>query len=299
MNQDPVQLDSLIDINDADLVLDEIRAIVSLACPDFDFTHIDAAAADVIGLYEGRYPGFRACNLRYHDLTHTLAVTLAVTRLLHGAVESGQTLSEQDWNIGVISALMHDTGYIQRDSDTTGTGAKHSLTHIGRSIAFVHEHYGNHPIFRGKLKTFQAILECTGASTSIADIDFESTTKALLGRVLGTGDLLGQMSDPRYIEKLPDLYEEFVEGGITAFTSPLDLLQKTLPFYKATLARFEEDFGGAHRFARPHFRKRWGIDADLYAQAMEANMARLEDILTHRLEDVTDVLSHAKGATTG
>jgi hypothetical protein len=126
--------------------------------------------------------------------------------------------------------------------------------------------------------------------TCIADIHFESTNTALLGRILGTGDLLGQMSDPRYLEKLPDLYNEFVEGGITAFASPLDLLQKTLPFYTATLARFEEDFGGAHRFARPHFRRRWGIDADLYAQAMEANMARLEDILTHHAGDFLNVL---------
>jgi hypothetical protein len=110
VNHGPAQLASLIDISDPRLVLDEIRTTVRLACPDFDFTHIDAAAADVIRLFEGRYPGFRACNLRYHDLTHTLAVTLAVTRLLHGAVESGQTLSARDWEIGVISALMHDTG---------------------------------------------------------------------------------------------------------------------------------------------------------------------------------------------
>lgn len=290
VNHGPAQLASLIDISDPRLVLDEIRTTVRLACPDYDFTHIDAAAADVIRLFEGRYPGFRACNLRYHDLTHTLAVTLAVTRLLHGAVESGQTLSARDWEIGVISALMHDTGYIQRDGDTAGTGAKYTLTHIGRSIAFIHEYYREHPAFRGNLKTFQAILECTGVYTCIADIHFESTNTALLGRILGTGDLLGQMSDPRYLEKLPDLYNEFVEGGITAFASPLDLLQKTLPFYTATLARFEEDFGGAHRFARPHFRRRWGIDADLYAEAMAANMARLEDILTHHAGDFLSVL---------
>jgi hypothetical protein len=290
VNQGPVQLASLIDIGDPRLVLDEIRTTVRLADPDFDFTHIDAAAADVVRLFEGGYLGFRTCNLRYHDLTHTLAVTLAVTRLLHGAVESGQNLSVRDWNIGVISALMHDTGYIQRDDDTTGTGAKYTLTHIGRSIAFIHDYYRDHPTFKKNLNTFQTILECTGVYTCIGDIHFESTNTALLGRILGTGDLLGQMSDPRYLEKLPDLYNEFVEGGITAFASPLDLLQKTLPFYTATVTRFEEDFGGANRFARPHFRRRWGIDADLYAQAMAANMARLEDILTHHREDFLRVL---------
>jgi hypothetical protein len=290
VNKGPAQLASLVDIGDGRLVLDEIRTIVRLARPDFDFTHVDAAANDVIRLFAGTYPGFRACNLRYHDLTHTLAVTLAVTRLLHGAVEAGQSLSARDWNIGLISALMHDTGYIQRDGDTTGTGAKYTLTHIGRSIAFINEYYRDHPAFKSDLQTFQDILECTGVYTCIADIHFENKNTALLGRILGTGDLLGQMSDPRYLEKLPDLYNEFVEGGISAFTSTLDLLQKTLPFYQATLTRFEEDLGGAHHFARPHFRKRWGIDADLYAQAMEENMTRLEEILTHHQEDFLRVL---------
>jgi hypothetical protein len=279
------QLSTLIDIHNPDAVIEEILKTVTMVFPNFDFSTFKKVSDDIIRLFSGRYPGFRRCNVKYHDLDHTMAVTLAVTRLLHGATESGCPLTEKDFNIGMISALMHDTGYIQREGDKEGTGAKYTLTHIGRSIDFIEAYFRDDARYGNEIETFKAILACTGVFLKVREIRFPSANSAILGKILGTGDLLGQMSDRLYLEKLHYLYHEFEEGGVTAFSSPLDLLDKTRGFYQTVLARFAEDFDNVHLHAQQHFRTRWGIDENLYITAIEDNMAHLDHILTHHKDD--------------
>lgn len=67
---------------------------------------------------------------------------------------------------------------------------------------------------------------------------FAGATVELLGKILGTADLLGQMADRCYLKKLPDLFDEYVEAGITTFADLLDLMDRTQGFYKMTLERF-------------------------------------------------------------
>lgn len=279
------QLSNLIDIHDPDAVIEEILETVTMVFPNFDFSTFKKVSDDIIRLFNGRYPGFRRCNVKYHDLDHTMAVTLAVTRLLHGAAESGCPLTEKDFDMGMISALMHDTGYIQRVEDKEGTGAKYTLTHIGRSIDFIETYFRDDTRYGNEIETYKAILACTGVFLKVREIRFPSANSAILGKILGTGDLLGQMSDRLYLEKLHHLYHEFEEGGVTAFSSPLDLLDKTRGFYQTVLARFAEDFDSVHLHARQHFRTRWGIDENLYITAIEDNMAHLDYILTHHKDD--------------
>jgi hypothetical protein len=243
-----------------------------------------------VRLFQGDYPGYRACNVSYHDLRHTLAVTLAVARLMHGAVEAGNKLTEKDFTMGLVSALMHDTGYMQEDDDLLGTGAKYTLVHIERSIEFVRRYYADDPLFQNDLDSFSDILRCTGVSVSIGKINFVDETVKLLGKILGTGDLLGQMADRVYLEKLLDLYDEFVEGGINQFSSHLDLLDKTRGFYRIILKRFADDFDNVDRFARYHFRASWGVDEDLYRKAVENNLAYLDFVVTHHRDDYQDWL---------
>lgn len=272
---------ALLDIEDHSSIMNEIRLIASLAYAHFDGAEIDQVYADVLRLFRGEYPGYRRSNVKYHDLHHTMTVTLAVARLMHGALEEGCALTPKDFNIGIIGAFMHDTGYIQHEGDSGGTGAKYTLTHINRSIEFTKEYFQEHPVFQNDIKSFGDILRCTGMSTAIADIDFQSENAKLLGQMLGTADLLGQMADRRYPERLIDLYREFAEAEITDYASELDLLQKTRGFYLSTRKRLSGELGDVCRFARPHFRKRAGIDADLYLERIECNIDYLDYVLTN------------------
>jgi hypothetical protein len=89
---------------------------------DFDFERVDLAFTDFMDLFAGRYPGYRKCNTRYHDLKHTTDTFMAMARLIHGAAIKGIKITRRGTSLWLISALMHDTGYIQTVDDQTGTG---------------------------------------------------------------------------------------------------------------------------------------------------------------------------------
>jgi hypothetical protein len=274
-----LQLTDLVDMDDLDEIWNEVRTIVLSINPQFDFTHVDKAYSTVIALFTGRYPGFRQCNTMYHDLFHTSEIMLAMTRLIHGAIIEGVDFTDKHINLGVISALMHDTGYIQTADDTVGTGAKYTMNHIQRSVDFTGLVYGQDPYFSGDGRNFSDILFCTGLNTRIGEIRFSSRQMLLLGQMLGTADLLGQMADRHYLEKLLHLYSEFVEGKVPGFESEYDLLKKTTGFYELTRNRFANELGDVRRYAVSHFRVRWDKDEDLYNEQIERNIAYLRWVL--------------------
>jgi len=173
---------------------------------------------------------------------------------------------------------MHNTGYIQT-MDADGTGAKYTLSHIYRSIDFVNKYFSGNNIFSAEMRNFSDTIHCTGLDVKISEIQFTSDEIRLLIQLMGTADLLGQMSERLYIEKLPVLYHEFVEGQGPGFESEWDLMKKTPGFNKMTLQRLKEELGNVKRFMIHHFRERWNIDQDLFALAIENNISYLQQIL--------------------
>lgn len=111
-------------------------------------------------------------------------------------------------------------------------------------------------------------------------IDMENE---MLGKILGTADLLGQMSDRTYLEKLPFLYHEFKEGKVGDYKSELDLIEKTPDFFQMTINRFEDEFSGVNKYMQDHFKVRWNIDEDLYMTTLEETIQYIKYILAdHR-----------------
>lgn len=284
----------LVDLSDHQQVLEEVQIIIHLIFPSFDFQFVAKVFWDVDALFSGEYPGYRACNTEYHDIRHTHQVLLGILRLMHGAFISGIRFNEKEINIGLIGAMMHDTGYIQKSSDETGTGAKYTMIHIQRSISFTQKYFAGNAYFEDSLPDFTNILNCTGLTTMAAVIKFSSSNIALLGKMLGTADLLGQMSDRLYLEKLLFLYIEFHESGIKGFTSEFDLLEKTIGFYEMTKKRFVDELGGVNNYAIHHFRERWHIDRDLYTDAINSNIEYLKKLLADHPDDYLSFLRRAE-----
>jgi hypothetical protein len=280
----------LLDIRDKNSIVKEVKFTVSLINPQFDFSYFDQAFHDVVKLFYGFYPGFRACSTNYHDLKHTMLVALSMARLLHGASVEGIIWTDKEINLGLISALMHDTGYIQTNDDDSGTGAKYTLMHIKRSIIFVQNHYAHEDYFRNDLENFSDILNCTGVNINIKKISFSSVNLEILGKMLGTADLLGQMADRLYLEKLIPLFHEFEEGKVPGFESELDLFRKTSNFYSVTKVRFEKDLGNVNRYMISHFKQRWHIERNIYDEAIEKNINYLRFILKHNEKNVSTFL---------
>jgi hypothetical protein len=259
--------------------LKKTEEIVLLMFPQFNFYLMRKTFEDLEQLFEGKYPGYLGCNTGYHDLNHTMQCFVVMVRLIHGAFINGIIFTEDHVNLGLISALMHDTGYIQSADDHTGTGGKYTLTHIERSIEFMERYFNRNGVSLKDYLFCRACLKCTGVTVKINEIQFESQEHEVLGKILGTADLMGQMADRDYLGKLPFLYQEFEEGGISIYPSELDFLKATPGFWEFTQQRFATEYGNVNHYLRDHFRVLWGLDRDLLTEAIERNMNYLKFIL--------------------
>lgn len=289
----------LLDINDINEILKEVKFTTSLINPQFDFKYVDNAFSDIVKLFNGQYAGFRGCNTNYHDLRHTMMVFLAMTRLIHGASLQGIKFTDKEINLGLISALMHDTGYIQAADDNIGTGGKYSLVHINRSLMFVQDYYTGNEYFHDDINNFHDILYCTGLNIHIENTAFSSANIEIIGKILGTADLLGQMADRLYLEKLVLLYREFEEGNVPGFESEIDLLRKTANFYKIAQSRFENELGNVKRFMISHFQDRWNIERNIYDESIKKNINYLKYILKSNYKNLNYCLHRRVFSGTG
>ena len=292
MASEEIKLKTLAYLEDPPEFLEETEKIVSLMFPQFDFYLIRRVFEDIEKLFDGRYPGYRGCNTRYHDLNHTMHCFVVMARLMHGAFINKIIFRKKYVALGLISALMHDTGYIQLMEDSTGTGAKYTLFHIERSIEFIEKYFKKKRFSLRDFTFCRDCLRCTGNNVNIKEIQFESYEHEIVGKILGTADLIGQMADRKYLEKLTFLYEEFREGGVSFFNNELDLLKATPDFWEFTKQRFVTEFGNVDCYLRDHFRVRWGIDRDLLREVIERNMKYLKFIMEYHEADYPRYLSY-------
>ena len=114
----------------------------------------------------------------------------------------------------------------------------------------------------------------------------------MIGQCVGAGDLLAQLADRYYLEKLLLLFQEFEEAGIPGYATPYDLLQKTTTFYRdVAQKRLKEELGQVDTFMLSYFRSRWSIEKDFYREAIDRNLEFLETILANCGDDIDCFIS--------
>ncbi len=276
-DMDGIQVSGLVNADDSVSVLEEAAALWSSSYPERSFSCVLSAFDAIRSLFCGEYPGYHACDTDYHDFRHTLAVFLASFRLLDGYNQVQAPLDAADAQALAIAALFHDTGYIRAAGEEAGTGARYTSCHVERSVRFV---LGNAAALGiNNPQGIARLIWSTGLDNEFARQTWVSQAERDAACMLASADLVGQMADRIYLEKLLFLYYEFKEAGFPGYDTEFDILRKTIGFYELTIARLDGHLGGFRSFARHHFRKRYGIDRDLYAEAMERQMAYLQDIL--------------------
>ena len=214
---------------------------------------------DVDNLFHGRFPGYLACDTRYHSFEHTLLLFPPFCQLAVALFKKyPEALSPRDIELGLIAVFLHDTGYIRNVDDHSGSGAKYTFRHIDRSIHFAYGYLPSLGYQEQDLLRVEQMISCTGVKPHVENINFLSEGCRLLGYSLGTADILGQMSDQRYIEKLPLLFLEFKEAynyeepeslaemEIQRFTSEKELIQHTPTFFNNLIHKRLEDMGGVY-----------------------------------------------------
>lgn len=280
-----------VDVTSSSEVYRAIRELLSRRFPDLPFNKLLRAFQDFDRLYGGEYPGFHACDTAYHDACHVRDVTLAMARLIDGheaCFGPEQSLGGKLALVGLIVALFHDAGYIRRRGDTRhSNGAAYTRIHVSRSARFLMEYLPTIGL-GGVADLAGRLVHYTGYEMPIEEIKLNNDKEHLVGYLVGTADVIAQMSDVAYLEKCRDrLYEEFEIGGIArhrnddgsevvVYESPADLLVKTPGFVNSVIEqRLDGYFNAAYRFAEVHFGGR-----NLYMEALIANRHRLESALS-------------------
>ena len=183
----------------------------------------------------------------YHNVEHTLLVTLAGVDILHGRMLT-ERIEPEDYAHLVVACLLHDIGYVRGilkgDSQTSfvidEAGACIALPrgssdaalgpyHVERSILFVKDRLGHSPSIDAE-RVCRAIaftrFPC-GREPDDAPANRE-------GRLVQGADLIGQLGDPLYLKKANALFYEFEEIGLNrklGYASPADLVERFPDFY--------------------------------------------------------------------
>jgi len=261
--------------------LPEIKRLYRVLSPDVSPSFLDHLYADITAMFAGRYPGFGGsppCG--YHDLRHTRNVALATIRLLHGLYCRGVRLPENIVRLGLVCAFFHDTGMLLRDDDQAEIGTAYLKEHEKRSVLFLREYMRKENLCLEYYETCEAVIDCTNLMIDPHELPFPCSDTLIIGQVVGSADIMAQMADRYYLEGLSILFKEFRSAGVDRYGSVMDLLRQTASFYYEVIdKRLYGAFDNIGEAMRDHFRVRWHIDRNLYADFIENNICYLEDCI--------------------
>ena len=201
---------------------------------------------------------FANSDALYHNVEHTIMVTLVGQEILRGKHIREGGVSNRDWLNFIISLLCHDIGHIRgicrQDQDNqyaTGvdretislppgaTDAALAPYHVDRGKLFIRERFGGNALLDAE--AIASNIELT--RFPVPDDGDHQATSTYPGLVRAA-DLIGQLADPNYLRKLPALFYEFQETGINerlGYHSPTDLQRSYPGFYWNMVARYIQD----------------------------------------------------------
>jgi hypothetical protein len=186
----------------------------------------------------------------YHDVEHTILVTLVGQEILRGKYIREGRVSCEDWLHFMISLLCHDIGYLKgvcwQDkpeerlyatgiNDTMiqlpfgATDASLTPFHVDRGKLFIEERLSNHLSIDAEI--LKRNIELTRFPVP-QDEDHSDTVN--YPGLVRAADLIGQLSDPRYLQKISALFYEFEETGANKtldYRTPGDVRKNYPSFY--------------------------------------------------------------------
>lgn len=198
----------------------------------------------------------------YHNIEHTIMVTLAGQAILEGKHLSEGGVKPRDWMHVTIALLCHDIGYVRgvcrRDRDglyatgrgdemvevpPTGTDAALTAYHVDRGKLFVYERFGGVLLDTTRVdpEIVAGYIEMTRFPVPEA-ADYADTRG--FGGLVRAADYIGQLGDPNYLRKNAALFYEFAEIGANerlGYRSPGDMRAGYAAFYWGIVNHYIQD----------------------------------------------------------
>ena len=218
--------------------------------------------AQTYGILEPSYPGIMGFVARlaleniatsdaaYHDVNHTIMVTLVGQEILRGRHISVGGVTPREWLHFIVSLLCHDIGYVRGvcrgDSDGSyvinaagdkvsvaegATDASMTPYHVARSKLFVRERFGKVALTHLDTSEIETNIEHT--RFPVPKDEQHDPTGDFPG-LLRAADLIGQLADINYLRKTSALFNEFRETGMSdtlKYNSAADLRANYPHFY--------------------------------------------------------------------
>ena len=180
----------------------------------------------------------------YHNIEHTLLVTLAGHDILRGRSLYGP-LTADDYAHVIIACLTHDIGYVRgvfKDDDEDGfvvdaSGRKLTLPRGSSDAALMPYHVDRSKLYVMKRIEGIPLLNKQRIADAIEGTRFPPPEGQEFGEeasIVRAADLIGQLGDPNYIRKANALYHEFEEVGMNrqlGYDSPADIVNRYPQFY--------------------------------------------------------------------
>ena len=267
-------------------VENEIKLILSNICGTNETKFVHEAIEWIVECFDGRFDGFQSIDVKYHDLEHTFQGLICMTKIFQGLRQANfvPEINKETLKLAILAILFHDSGYLKSKSDIIGTGAKYTLIHVHRSAEFAELYLSKKGFSKNQIESIQRMIHCTGIRVDLNQIQFKNEQERIAGLALGSADLLGQMADSCYVEKLPELFYEFQEAlkydpkakdVIQNFESPEELIAQTPNFWKnIVLPRLEKDFIGLYKYLNDP----WPDGPNPYIKAIEKNMKKIKQL---------------------
>ena len=183
----------------------------------------------------------------YHDVEHTMLVTLAGHDILRGRALHTH-MPPDDYAHLIIACLVHDIGYVRgvlKGDDSDGfvvdaAGGKVTLPRGASDAALFPYHVDRSKLYvMERIAAMQSIDEHRIAraiefTRFPGDFPLDKEIDDEDGSILRAADLIGQLGDPHYIRKANALFYEFEEAGINrqlGYASPADIVNLYPQFY--------------------------------------------------------------------
>lgn len=293
--------------NDASGLMNNHLRTITMICDIFQEEYRDGSTdlgqilRDVVDLYEGRWPAYEACQVTYHTIHHCTDVALLTARIMVGWNRSEpDTFSLEHFKMAICAALFHDSGYLKDRGDQVGHGGKYTFTHVERSKRMLADYLTARHWPEPSIAQTVGLVDATEFShTPEVAALYPDTVTRNLACILGTADLIGQMSDINYMANINNLFLEFEEAytlvgreelqrqGHRIYGSAAEILDETVAFYEHIVLPRLRHFGRMDRYLIAFFadgRNPYleNITANLAGQILnkEAQWQRIGSILT-------------------
>ncbi len=264
-------------VTDTEEVEAQVLETVKRFAPEHDLSQIENTFTLLRTAFAGEMPGYQPLKTLYHNNSHTNEVVLCSARMLHGLAQAGRGLDSEHIDAALVGALMHDIGYLMTNEEANGTGAQFTTTHVNRGVEFAKKHLVG--ISPSTLAAAVKVIQVTDHRQHPDWVQFDNPQQQLAAYATATADLIGQMANREYIERLLFLYFEFEEAKLGGFTDIHDLLEKTISFYRLTKNRLDHDLTGLSIYLPQHFAQTVGEERNFYAESISRNLAFLGDLM--------------------